>query len=125
MTSRKLYAIAAIFLAAAATLLAGCGSSHTKISDILDYPNRFADRQVRVIGEVTQVHELPLGITNLAAYRINDGTGQIWVISHAGAPLRGDRVGIKGRVEPMSNLNLPVLGNILGDVIEEQQRINS
>ena len=104
------------------SMLSGCDGSHNKISDLLSNPTRFEDRDVRVEGEVTQVYELPLGIANLAAYRINDNTGQIWVVSHAGAPVRGDRVGIKGRLEPIGRLNLPVLGNILGDVVEEQQR---
>lgn len=103
-------------------VMAGCNESHDKISDLVSNPGRYENRDVRVIGEVTQVYELPLGISNLAAYRINDNTGQIWVVSHAGAPLRGDRLGIKGRLEPIGNLNVPVLGNIIGDVVEEQQR---
>ncbi|MCA1596365.1 MAG: hypothetical protein LC772_08080 [Chloroflexi bacterium] len=102
--------------------MAGCDNSHQKISDLVSNPGRYENSTVRITGEVTQVYELPLGIANISAYRINDNTGQIWVVSHAGAPLRGDRLGVTGRLEPIGNLNLPVLGNIIGDVVEEQQR---
>jgi len=100
----------------------GCGSGRDRISSLVADPTHYLNRDVNLSGEVTEVHELPLGLTNIAAYRLNDGTGQIWVISRAGAPLRGDHVDLKGHVEEMGNLNLPVLGNVLGDVVQERDR---
>jgi len=113
---------AGLALALAGAALAGCNSDHTKIGDIASNPDRFAGKDVRIGGEVTQVWELPLGITNLAAYRVNDGTGQIWVISHNGAPVKGDKVGLKGTAEPIDRENVPFLHNVLGDVVEEHER---
>jgi len=69
---------------------------------------------------VTEVKELPLGIASIAAYRVNDGTGQAWVISHAGAPVVGDKVGLKGDVEADKSFNL--LGTSLLTVIQEHNR---
>ena len=122
MNLNRNFSLAITALGFASLALTGCGSDQNKISDLVSNPGRYENRDVRIIGEVTQVYELPLGIASLAAYRINDNTGQIWVVSHAGAPNRGDRVGVKGRLEPIGNLNLPVLGNIIGDVVQEQQR---
>lgn len=104
--------------ALAACLLAGCNEHTDKLSDIDNNPSAYANKDVTVTGEVTQVYELPLGIANVAAYRISDGTGQTWVISRAGAPLKGDKVGLKGTVRPEGRVGTEVLTNI----IEEKQR---
>ena len=98
--------------------LAGCDTHTDKISDIVNNPSAYAHKDVTIAGEVTKVYELPLGISDLSAYRVTDGTGQIWVISHAGAPLVGDKVGLKGRVRPEGDLG----GLDLGTLLEESQR---
>jgi hypothetical protein len=104
--------------ALAACLLAGCNEHTDKLSDIDNNPSAYANKDVTVAGEVTQVYELPLGIANVAAYRISDGTGQTWVISRAGAPLKGDKVGLKGTVRPEGRVG----GEVLTNIIEEKQR---
>ena len=102
----------------AVLILAGCSEHADKISDIVSNPDHYAGKGVTIAGEVTQRYELPLGITNLAAYRVNDGTSQVWVLSRAGAPVVGDKVGLKGTVHPTGNFN----GIALGTVIEETGR---
>ncbi len=104
--------------ALAACLLAGCNAHTDKLSDIDNNPSAYVNKDVTVAGEVTQVYELPLGIANVAAYRISDGTGQTWVISRAGAPLKGDKVGLKGTVRPEGRVG----GEVLTNIIEEKQR---
>ena len=104
--------------ALAAVLLAGCNEHTDKLGDIANNPGSYANKEVTVAGEVTKVYELPLGITDIAAYRVNDGTGQAWVISRAGAPREGDKVGLKGTVRPEGKIGSEVLTN----VIEEKQR---
>ncbi len=98
--------------------LAGCNEHTDKLGDIARNPSGFANKDVTVAGEVTKVYELPLGIADIAAYRVNDGTGQAWVISRAGAPREGDKVGLKGTVRPEGRIGSEVLTNI----IEEKQR---
>jgi len=108
-------------LAAAALavfILTGCNEHTDKLRDISDNPSAFVNKDVTVAGEVTKVYELPLGIANIAAYRINDGTGQAWVLSRAGAPREGDKVGLKGTVRPEGHIGNEVLAN----VIEEKER---
>ena len=109
-------ALAAAALAAA--LLAGCNEHTDKLRDIVNNPSGFANKDVTVAGEVTKVYELPLGIADVAAYRITDGTGQAWVISRAGAPRAGDKVGLKGTVRPEGRIGRETLTNI----IEEKER---
>ncbi len=120
MTPKKRSAKWPAFLLAAlaAGLLAGCNEHTDKLSDIDNNPAAYVNKDVTVAGEVTQVYELPLGIANVAAYRLSDGTGQTWVISRAGAPLKGDKVGLKGTVRPEGRVGNEVLTNI----IEEKQR---
>ena len=105
-------------LGLAAGLLAGCNEHTDKLSDIDSNPSAYLNKDVTVAGEVTQVYELPLGIANIAAYRLNDGTGQAWVLSRAGAPREGDKVGLKGTVRPEGRIG----GEVLTNVIEEKQR---
>ena len=102
----------------AALLLAGCNEHTDKLSDITSNPSAYVNKDVTVAGEVTKVYELPLGIADVAAYRITDGTGQAWVLSRAGAPREGDKVGLKGTVRPEGRVGNEVLTNI----IEEKQR---
>lgn len=111
-----------VLLAALALLvMAGCNEHTEKIRDIVANPSHFSGRTVTVAGEVTKVYELPtpLGLFNsLSAYRVSDGTNQIWVLSRAGAPVVGDKVGLKGTVRPEGKFG----NTALGSVIEEQGR---
>ncbi len=116
---------AALALLALLTVLfaAGCNTHTDKISDLLNHPSDYSGKDVTVAGEVTKIYELPLGlsnfgISNLAAYRVSDGTGQVWVVSHAGAPVIGDKVGLKGAVRPEGRIGTFPLGTI----IEEKGR---
>jgi hypothetical protein len=102
----------------AVALLAGCDEHMDKLRDITDRPASFANKDVTVAGEVTKVYELPLGIADIAAYRISDGTGQAWVLSRAGAPREGDKVGLKGTVRPEGKIG----GETLLNVIVEKER---
>jgi len=102
----------------AACLLAGCNEHMDKLRDITDNPVAYANKGVTVAGEVTKVYELPLGLADIAAYRISDGTGQAWVLSRIGAPREGDKVGLKGTVRPEGKIGTETLLN----VIEEKER---
>ncbi len=120
---QTLYQKQTLWLAAAllgSAALAGCNQHTDKLSDISNNPSSFIDKDVTVAGEVTKVYELPLGISNVAAYRINDGTGQAWVISRAGAPREGDKVGLKGRVRPEGKIGSEVLTNV---IVEKQRKV--
>ena len=122
MKMRRISLMAAVVLILAAAFITGCQERTDKIGDITANYDRYLNKDVRIGGEVNQVYEAPLGITNYAVYRVTDGTGEIWVVSHGGAPVRGDKVGVRGRVDKAGDINLPVLGNPIGGVIREEER---
>ncbi len=76
----------------AAAFLTGCGT--VRIGRILNDPNHFHNRTVRVDGRVTN----SVGALVMGAYQVDDGTGKIYVISNAGVPRKGAVVSVKGRV---------------------------
>ena len=79
----------------AVALLTGCNRSLpvTSIKTLLDDPSRFDKQVVRVAGDVTQA----VGLLGYGAYRVDDGTGSILIVTKEnGAPRQGARVGVEG-----------------------------
>jgi len=108
--------LAGLMLASLLTL-AGCGTHTDKIRDIKNNPDGYAGKEVTIAGEVTDVSpRVPL--LDIAAYEVNDDTGSIWVVSHSGAPIKGDKVGLKGKVDEAFKFG----GTALGTVVEERER---
>ncbi len=79
-------------IAGLALLLAGCGT--TRIGRILEEPNRYHNRTVRVDGRV----ERSLGAVIAGVYQVDDGSGKIYVVSNRPVPRKGAAVSVKGRV---------------------------
>ena len=82
--------------------LASTGCATRTVNQIIADPSRYVNREVRVSGAVVDSYSL----TSRGAYRIDDGTGQIWVVSDNGVPRRTARVSVKGRVRDGFNLGL-------------------
>src|SRR5688572_17075549 len=82
-----------LMLAAMSLLLAAC--EQKTINQILAEPNRYANRDVGVLGTVVQSYS----VLGRGAYQIEDGTGKLWVISDKGVPRKGARVGVKGKIK--------------------------
>lgn len=88
--------------------------STTKI-DGLRQPER-VERSVSLTGSVTQ----RLAILNGWLYQLDDGTGQLWVLTRQTAPAVGQQVQVDG---VLSYEAIPINGIDLGDYyLEEQQR---
>jgi hypothetical protein len=100
-------------LFAALLLLTAC-PSQTNISKINSDPSRYRNKEVGIIGRVTDSY----GIPGYSAYEIDDGTGRLWVVTKRGAPARGSRVGTRGHVYT----GLTWAGRSFGTVIEETDR---
>jgi len=75
------------------------------VRQILTDPSRYRDREVRVSGDVVD----SFSVANRGAYRIDDGTGQLWIVSDTGVPRQSARVTVKGKVR--EGFNLGSLGN--------------
>ena len=112
MLSRRSFVLPALL--AGVLAFAGC-PSRTTIGKINADPQRYFDKEVGVVGRVTDSYGVPfVG----GAYEIDDGTGKIWVLTERGAPSKGSQVGVKGRV-----VNGPVYkGRNLGTALRETDR---
>jgi hypothetical protein len=98
-------------LAVSALVPAACASK--TINQVLADPSRYRNRQVRLSGSVVDSFSL----ANRGAYRIDDDTGQLWVVSDRGTPRKGARVTVNGTIREGFNLgslgdriNLPGVG---------------
>ena len=108
----------AVMTAAAVLFSSGCKDNRTRVSAILQNPDKFISREVTVGGEVTKTYAVNLIIAEAGAYQVDDGTGKIWVITHNGVPREGAKVGLKGTVS-----NGIKLGHeLFGAVIQEKDR---
>jgi hypothetical protein len=70
------------------------------INHILADPNRYANKDVRVEGRVTESYS----VLGKGAYQLDDGTGKIWIVSQEGVPRQGARVTAKGKIKDGFNL---------------------
>ncbi len=93
--------------------LSGIGGSITRISDIQQQRNSNATLYLQ--GQVAT--RAPF-LTN-GAYKLQDATGTIWVLTNQTVPNVGDEVTIKGQLQYQS---IPVGGQDVGELyIQEQQ----
>lgn len=93
-----LRSVGAAILAASALVSAACASK--TINQVLADPSRYRDREVQLSGSVVDSYSL----ANRGAYRIDDDTGQLWVVSDGGTPRKGARITVKGTIREGFNL---------------------
>jgi hypothetical protein len=80
-------------LLAGVLLLVGCAGT-TPIRQLLDDPSHHDGQNVRISGHVTET----IGIAGLGAYRVDDGSGTIMVVSkEGGAPRKDTSVAVEGK----------------------------
>jgi hypothetical protein len=86
-----------------------------KIGDINADPGRFMDKEIAVVGTVTQ----SIGALGRGVYQIDDGTGRLWVLSTSrGVPSKGAKIGVKGHITQ----SVVFLGINYGTVLQESDR---
>lgn len=97
-------------------LLAGACRGTVPIGDLLADPGRYDGETVRVEGRVDET----IGALGYGAFRIDDGTGTLNVVSRrGGAPAEGAEVGIEGIFRSVFTL-----GNRTEAVLEERSRFD-
>jgi hypothetical protein len=88
--------------AAAVTLIAclvSCGGA-TDIGDIIGNPRKFAETEVTVSGEVTEVFSLLV----MRYFVVRDKTGEITVITERPLPAKGEKIKVTGTVREAFSL---------------------
>jgi hypothetical protein len=105
-----------------ALLAAGCAT--TNVARLLAEPQRFANRNVGLKGDVVE----SVSLLGHGAYKLDDGTGTIWVVSQHGVPRRGARVKVNGRVRDVVDVStLFKLPEQIGSglvMVEDRHRAN-
>jgi hypothetical protein len=101
-TNMMLLALA-LFVAAFA---AACPERRT-IADIQANPSKYNDKEVVIVGTVKDSYGLNVPGTPIrgGVYKVDDGTGSIWVVSEEGVPSKGAEVGVRGIVGNGVNWN--------------------
>ena len=89
----------------AVCLSAACAS--TSINKVLADPSRYRNNDVTVSGSVVD----SFSVADHGAYRIEDKTGQLWVVSTKGVPRTGARVSVTGTIRDAYDL-----GNLAGRI---------
>jgi len=111
MTAKRLCYLAAVLIMG----LAMVACERQKIGDINADPGRFLNKEVGVVGTVTQ----SVGVLGKGVYQVDDGTGKLWVFANSrGVPSKGARVGVKGHILP----TVTFLGINYATVLQESGR---
>lgn len=85
---------------AASMLLFLVACEKKTIGQIQAEPGRYANREVAIVGQVTQSYS----VLGHGAYQVDDGTGKMWIVSDKGVPREGSRVWVRGTVRDGYNL---------------------
>jgi len=108
------------FLALAGLLmLSGCDYlpfGQTPVKEIVTSPPQFEGKEVRIKGKVKDVTKIPL--VDLSMYVVDDGSGEVTVITHDKLPAVNDTVYVTGVVESAAILG----GQSIGLRIKETKR---
>jgi hypothetical protein len=80
--------------------LAMAGCEQKTINQVKAEPDRYANREVAVVGTVTR----SISVLGKGAYEIEDETGKLWVVAKSGVPREGARVMAKGKIRDGFNL---------------------
>ncbi len=91
--------LALALVGAFALLAAGCAT--TNVARLLAEPERFANRNVGLKGDVVE----SVSLLGHGVYKLDDGTGTIWIVSKRGVPRRGARVKVKGKIRDVVDVS--------------------
>ena len=91
---------AGLMLLLGAVSLSALGCATTTISRILAEPQRYRQNDVHLAGNVTE----SVSLLGQGAYKLDDGTGTIWVVSTHGVPRKGAAVKVKGKIRDVVDL---------------------
>ena len=103
-------------------MLATACPQRESIAGIEANPSKFYNKEVGIAGTVRDSYGLNIPLTQIRGgiYKVDDGTGSIWVVTQNSVPSKGAKIGVKGRIQNGVNYNGKNYG--LG-MIEEDRRI--
>ena len=93
----------------------GCNRA-TRISDILANPSQYEGKDLTIRGTVGEIAWFAL--VGKGAYRLDDGSGNIWVVTSQPPPQKGLSISSKGEVKT----TFTIAGQSYGTILVETQR---
>jgi hypothetical protein len=77
------------------------------IASIEANPSKFYNKEVGIAGTVRDSYGLNIPLTQIqgGVYKVNDGTGSIWVVTKSSVPAKGTKIGVKGKVQSGISFN--------------------
>jgi hypothetical protein len=114
------YRIAGVALLATAVLLAAACPQRRSIGEIEANPARYNGKSVAVAGVVKTSYGVSIPVIREGGgiYRIDDGTGSLWVVSQKDVPTRDTQIIVKGKIRNGVTYN----GRNYGLVLMEDSR---
>jgi hypothetical protein len=108
-----------IGLILSASLVTEAGSRKS-IADLEANPAKYTNKTVKIQGIVRDADGVNIPILGIrgGCYKLDDGTGSIWVCSEEGVPTKGAELSVKGKLQS----GLTVNGKNYGLVIVEKDR---
>ena len=96
--------------------------SRQSIANIESNPSKFYNKEVGIAGTVRDSYGINVPLTQIrgGVYKVDDGSGSIWVVTQRDVPVKGAEIGVKGKIQNGLNWNGKNYG--LG-LIEEDRRI--
>jgi hypothetical protein len=88
-------------------LFAAACPDRTSIADIEANPSRYQNKEVVIAGTVRDSYGVNIPGTKVrgGAYKIDDGTGSIWIVTEDAVPTKGAQIGVKGIIGNGVNWN--------------------
>ncbi len=88
-----------LLLVVGSMLLAAC-PKRVSIAELQANPSRYSNKDIAVAGVVRDSYGVNIPGTPIrgGAYKIDDGTGSLWIITEDIVPNRGAEIGVKGRI---------------------------
>jgi len=93
-------------------LVSGCTKT-TKTGDITANSAQYNGKTVNISGYVGDtIWNAPTG---RGAYQVNDGSGNIWVVTSKDPPAKGVKISVTGTVSPAFTLGDKTLGTVVNE----------
>jgi hypothetical protein len=117
MKKKVIVFLIGLILAAGLATEAGSGKS---IADLESNPSKYQNKTVKVTGIVRDSDGINIPILGVSGgcYKIDDGTGSIWVCTDKSVPTKGAEISVKGKLQSGATYK----GKNYGLVIIEKDR---
>ena len=110
---KRIHLIFLVGIILAMTLsISGCSKS-IKTGDITANSAQYDGKTVNISGYVEDT--LWNALTSRGAYQVNDGSGNIWVVTSKDPPAKGVKVNVTGTVSPAFTLGDRTLGTVINE----------